>query len=96
MKVSELPYKRRTIEEAASVMEDVLRRIREAANADEVLAAREDYLALLEAYMTAGSLAYTITPSILPLPCSTRPSAPSWRKSSRPSFSARWRSGANR
>ena len=42
MKVSELPYKRVTIEEAASVMEDVIRRIREAGSADEVRAARED------------------------------------------------------
>ena len=58
MKVSELPYKRVTIEEAASVMEDVIRRIREAGSADEVLAAREDYLPLLRDYMTAASLSY--------------------------------------
>ena len=58
MKVSELPYKRVTIEEASSVMEDVIRRIREAGSADEVLAAREDYLPLLRDYMTAASLSY--------------------------------------
>ena len=40
MKVSELPYKRVTIEEASAVMEDVIRRIKEAKSADEVLAAR--------------------------------------------------------
>ena len=58
MKVSKLPYKRVTIEAAASVMEDVIRRIREAGSADEVLAAREDYLPLLRDYMTAASLSY--------------------------------------
>ena len=58
MKVSELPYRRVTIEEAAAVMEDVIRRIKEAKNADEILAAREEYLPMLRDYMTAGSLSY--------------------------------------
>ena len=56
MKVSELPYRRVTIEEAVSAMEDVIRRVREAESAEAVLAAREDYLKILREFMTAGSL----------------------------------------
>ena len=40
MKVSELPYKRVTIEEIKVVMDDVLARTRNAKSADEILAAR--------------------------------------------------------
>ena len=58
MKVSEYPYHRVTLEEAKSVLEDVTNRIRNAANVDEILAAREDYLASLSEYMTETSLAY--------------------------------------
>ena len=58
MKVSALPYKRVTIEEASAVMEDVIRRVKEARSADEVLAAREEYLPMLRDFMTAGSLSY--------------------------------------
>ena len=58
MKVSELPYRRVTIEEAAAVMEDVIRRVREADSVEAVLAAREDYLKILRDFMTAGSLSY--------------------------------------
>ena len=47
MKVSELPYHRVTIEEVTAVMEDVLARIKNAASADEILKAREDYLKIL-------------------------------------------------
>ena len=42
MKVSELPYRRVTIEEVTSVMEDVIARIKNAGSADAILAARED------------------------------------------------------
>ena len=38
MKVSELPYKRVTLEEVQTVMEDVIRRTREAKSVDEILA----------------------------------------------------------
>ena len=41
MKVSELPYKRVTLEEVTSVMEDVLSRIRNAKSTDDILSARE-------------------------------------------------------
>ena len=58
MKVSELPYKRVTLEEVASVMEDVIPRIKNAKSAEEVLKAREDYLKLAIEYYTANSLAY--------------------------------------
>ena len=58
MKVSELPYKRVTIEEIKVVMDDVLARTRNAKSADEILAAREDYLKLLCDYRTAASLSY--------------------------------------
>ena len=37
MKVSELPYRRVTLEEVKAVMEDVLARIRGAQNAEEIL-----------------------------------------------------------
>ena len=58
MKVSELPYKRVTLEEVQTVMEDVIRRTREAKSVDEILAAREPYLSMYEKYSTAGSLSY--------------------------------------
>ena len=58
MKVSELPYRRVTIEEASAVMEDVIRRVKEAKSVGEILAAREDYLRQLRDFMNAGSLAY--------------------------------------
>ena len=51
MKVSELPYKRVTIEEIKVVMDDVLARTRNAKSVDEILAARDDY-------RTAASLSY--------------------------------------
>ena len=58
MKVSELPYRRVTIEEVSSVMEDVIARIRNAASADEILAAREDEQKLMLEYQTNTALAY--------------------------------------
>ena len=59
MKVSELPYKRVTIEEVRSVMADVTARVQNAKSADEVLSAREDYLTMLREYNTAACLAST-------------------------------------
>lgn len=58
MKVTELPYTRITIESAREIIPAVTERIRNAANAGEVLAAREDYLAFLLEYATNASLAY--------------------------------------
>ena len=58
MKVSELPYKRVTIEEIGGGMEDVIRRVKEAKSVGEILAAREDYLELYKAFTTAASLSY--------------------------------------
>ena len=58
MKVSKLPYRRVTIEEVNSVMEDVIARIRNAASADEILAAREDEQKLMLEYQTNTALAY--------------------------------------
>ena len=58
MKVSELPYRRVTLEEVSTVMEDVLKRVREASSTGDVLQAREDYLKLLLEYQTNAALAY--------------------------------------
>ena len=63
MKVSELPYRRVTLEEVKQVMEDVLARVRNAKSVEEILAAREDYLKLNLEFTTNVSLAnmrYTI------------------------------------
>ena len=63
MKVSELPYRRVTLEEIKAVMEDVIGRIQNAASVEEILAAREDYLKCALEYYTNASLAsmrYTI------------------------------------
>ena len=63
MKVSELPYRRVSLEEVKQVMEDVIARIRNAKNVEEILAAREDYLKMnLEFYTNAGlaNMRYTI------------------------------------
>ena len=63
MKVSELPYRRVTLEEIKAVMEDVIARTRKAGSVEEILAAREEYLKLLCELATNSSLAnmrYTI------------------------------------
>ena len=63
MKVSELPYRRVTLEEIKAVMEDVIARTRNAESVEEILAARETYLKLLCELETNSSLAnmrYTI------------------------------------
>ena len=59
MKVSELPYRRVTLEEVKAVMEDVLPRIRNAKSVEEILAAREDYLKASAEFLTNSSLAST-------------------------------------
>ena len=58
MKVSELKYERVTIEQFKSVMDDVVERVKNAKNADEILGAREDYLKIMTDYSTAVSLSY--------------------------------------
>ncbi len=58
MKVSELPYRRVTLEEVKAVMEDVIPRIRSANSVEEILAAREDYLKANLEYYTNTALAY--------------------------------------
>ena len=58
MKVSELPYRRVTLEEIQAVMEGLPERIRNAKTADEILAAREDYRNLMMEYQSNAALAY--------------------------------------
>jgi len=58
MKVSELPYKRVTLEDAASAMRDIISRIKNAESVDEILKAREDYLKFNTEYYTADALSY--------------------------------------
>ena len=58
MKVCDLPYRRVSEEEIREGIGKVLSRIREAKSADEILQAREEYLALLLEYQTNSALAY--------------------------------------
>ena len=58
MKVSQLPYSRVTIEEVTSVMEDMIARVRNAQNADEILAVHEEYRKLLLKFQTNTALSY--------------------------------------
>ena len=63
MKVSELPYRRVTLEELKAVRDDVIPRIQNAGSVEEILAAREDYLKMYLEYFTNAALAsmrYTI------------------------------------
>ena len=63
MKVSELPYRRVTLEEIKAVAEDVIPRIKNAKSVEEILAAREDFLKMSLEYYTNAALAsmrYTI------------------------------------
>ena len=59
MKVSELPYRRVTLEEVSAVMEDVISRVQNAACVGDVLKAREDHLKIFLEFFTNSSLAYT-------------------------------------
>ena len=58
MKVSQLPYRRVTLDEVQDVMGDVLPRIRNAQSVQEILDAREDYLKLMLEYQNYSALAY--------------------------------------
>ena len=58
MKVSQLPYRRITLDEVQDVMGDVLPRIRNAQSVQEILDAREDYLKLMLEYQSYSALAY--------------------------------------
>ena len=63
MKVSQLPYRRVSLEEVRESMERVISEIRGAQSADEILKAREEYLAVLLEYESNVALAnmrYTI------------------------------------
>ena len=63
MKVSELLYRRVSLEEVKAVMEDVIPRIKNAKSVEEILKAREDYLKMELEFSTNASLAsmrYTI------------------------------------
>lgn len=59
MKVSELPYERVSTLRVESTMTDVTERTRAASSTEEILKAREDYLALLSDYWTNANLANT-------------------------------------
>ncbi len=58
MKVSQLPYERVSLEQVQPAMEALTARIRGAESAEEILAAREEFLDILREYRTAGNLAY--------------------------------------
>ena len=58
MKVSELPYRRVSLEEVRGVLEDVLARIQKAADADAILAAWEDNRRVTLEYQSNAALAY--------------------------------------
>ena len=58
MKVSQLPYRRVTLDEVQDAMGDVLPRIRNAQSVQEILDAREDYLKLMLEYQSYSALAY--------------------------------------
>lgn len=53
-----MPYKRYTIEEFGEVMKDVIKRVKEAKSADEIVKAREDFLPALTEFSTMNSLSY--------------------------------------
>lgn len=57
-KVSELDYRRVTLEQVEREATACTQQIRQAKTADEVLAARERYVALVEDYHTAAALSY--------------------------------------
>lgn len=58
MKVSELKYERVTLEEFVKEAESVLQKVKEAASADDVMAARNHYTKLVERYETAAALSH--------------------------------------
>ena len=58
MKVSELKYERLSIEEFAGEIKDIIRQVKEASSAQEVLEARERYKKLSIRLETAQALSY--------------------------------------
>ena len=58
MKVSELKYQRLSIEEFTAEIKDIIRQVRHAASAQEVLEARKRYNALAVRLETAQALSY--------------------------------------
>ena len=58
VKVSELNYQRVTIEEFTREMEEIIRQVKEAKSAGEVLAARDRCNALSVRWQTAEALSY--------------------------------------
>ena len=58
MKVSELPYRRVSLEEVSGVLEDVLARVKNAKSADEILAAWEECRGIRLEYQSNAALAY--------------------------------------
>ena len=58
MKVSQIPYKRCTLEHLSESMEKIFAMIKDAKCADDVIAAREEYLKIYTEFETEASLAY--------------------------------------
>lgn len=58
MKVSEIPYKRYTIEEAKEAFASVRTKLQNAASCREALAARDEFLSMMTTYATAASLSH--------------------------------------
>lgn len=58
MKVSELEYRRVTVEEVGAAAKEIIAQVQNAQRADDALAARERYLKLMTEFSTANSLAY--------------------------------------
>lgn len=58
MKVSELEYRRVTVEEVGAAAKEILAQVQNAQRIDAVLAARDRYLKLMTEFSTANSLAY--------------------------------------
>ncbi len=58
MKVSELPYRRVTLEEVRETADAVLAAVENAVSAEEILKAREEWLKLFREYQSSTALAY--------------------------------------
>lgn len=58
MKVRERSYERVSLEEFAAVAQDIIQKVKEAKTAQEILSARDRYVALTKRYKTAETLSY--------------------------------------
>lgn len=58
MKVAELEYKRVTLEETKTILEDIISKVKNAKSVEEVLEAREKYIKIYNDFITAFSLSY--------------------------------------